>query len=142
MRPRAYQRIAAAKRISWTISLGDLRKVEKTSKSKSTCTLVMMSLPSRHRPCGIIPVERSELPAAPSGRALITPALFSHLPPPDREKRGSNSSLQTVFLPLLPSGREGGWEKRAGVMRADRPGAPKPAKWRYYAPVIASGNEA
>src|SRR3954464_11477462 len=30
-----------------------------------------------------------------------------------------------VFLPLLPSGREGGGEKRAGVMRANGPGTPE-----------------
>src|SRR4051812_16595594 len=77
----------------------------------------------------------------PSGRALITPALFSHLPPPDREKRGAcprdvvvetrfvpapgkNQNKSGQSLPLLPDGRGGGREKRAGVMRANGPRTP------------------
>src|SRR5947199_5202134 len=58
MRPWAYQRIAAAKRISWATSSGDLRRVEKTSESNSTWTRVIIVLLLRHRPHGIIPAER------------------------------------------------------------------------------------
>jgi hypothetical protein len=45
MRPWEYQTTAAAKRISWTTSFGDLRKVAKTSESNSTWTRVIVGLP-------------------------------------------------------------------------------------------------
>jgi hypothetical protein len=50
--------------------------------------------------------------------ALITPALFSHRPPPDREKRekfvretlvGKN---QELLFPLLSRSGGGRWERR------------------------------
>ena len=54
--------------------------------------------------------------------------------PPSRRERGEEVSQKLlavlVFLPLLPSGREGGWEKRAGVMRANLPGT---QTWRSRA---------
>jgi len=74
-------------------------------------------------------------------KPLITPALFSHRPPTNREKRENNKipdlkgsgggrleaellpdsrSSYPVKPPSSPGRRGGGWEKRAGVMRALR----------------------
>src|SRR3954453_23733642 len=52
------------------------------------------------------------------GGPLITPALFSHRPPPDREKR-ENSQEQCRLFGRSPLSRSGGgrWERGVGGVR-------------------------
>src|SRR3954454_6366169 len=62
--------------------------------------------------------------AAPSGDPHSPNPLSPGLPPALTGERGLQSPSLSGFLPLLPSGREGGWEKRVGVMRANGPRTP------------------
>src|SRR3954469_25118304 len=67
---------------------------------------------------GICITEDQPCLGLPPTAPLITPALFSHRPPPNREKR-ENSQKQFLLCWRFPLSRPGGgrWERAAGGVR-------------------------
>src|SRR3977135_3927122 len=59
-----------------------------------------------------LPQADASRTAGRTAEALITPPLFSHRPPPNREKR-EQSAFVGLPAPLSPGRRGGGWERGA-----------------------------
>src|SRR4029078_13180220 len=76
---------------------------------------------------------------APAACASPPPPPRARPPPRPDGREGLPEGGVFVFLPLLPSGRGGGGEKRFGVMRANLPGARTPSHQAVRPPENKTG---